>query len=110
MNPYMFVIDAVPLKENKNYETVAGAKIHIWVIDTDISSAEKRALSYVSKYLWSATKIEHAFAILPQHIDDLGKSELRLYHTALQHGISADFLAWSNDDNSPENVVHIGRP
>lgn len=36
MLPFMFVIDGVPLPENHNYSTIGGAKIHIWVIDTEI--------------------------------------------------------------------------
>lgn len=110
MLPFMFVIDGVPLPENHNYSTIGGAKIHIWVIDTEIESAKYKAISYVSQYLWHAQSIEYAFEILPEQIRELDIIEATLYQKALRDGISATFFAYPKVDGNPDDPIQITHP
>lgn len=109
MNPYMFVFKAIPLPTNQNFEMVAGANVHIWVIDKNIKSAVKRAIDYVNKYLWEVQSIEHEFEITQEQIDSLHTLEAQLYNNALLNGISADFLAWPNIEGDPSDPVIFGK-
>lgn len=109
MSPYMFVIYAVPKAENKHFTSVRGAHVHIWVIDDSPDSALQRATSYIEKYQWLPTEIEHAFDASRMRISDLHEEEQRLYLTALRYGIASDFLA-EPLNNSPDSEVYIDRP
>lgn len=110
MNPYMFVIKGIPLKANRNYDIVAGAYIHIWVMDTDIQSAEHKALDYITNLLWNPLEIEHAFEIFQEQIGKLHTDEFRLYQVALNFGICADFLAYAKENDNPDDPIILGHP
>ena len=110
MVPFMFVVNGAPLPENHNYDTIGGAKIHIWVMDEDINSARDKALSMVSQHLWSAKQIEHEFEISLSQLPDLHEAELLLYQKALRYGIAADFLAYPKMDGDPDDPIVIGHP
>lgn len=110
MFPFMFVIDGHPLPENHNYDTIGGAKIHIWVMDNNIVSARNKAISLVTQYLWCVQKIEHEFEISQEQLSNLHKAEALLYQKALHNGIAADFLAYPKNDGNPNDPIVIGRP
>lgn len=94
MNPYMFVINAIPQSNNKEHEDLAGAKVHIWVISDDRETAKIRAIDYITKYHWEVTSVEYELLIQPEQIPNLHNNEALLYKKALQYGISADFVAY----------------
>ncbi len=110
MIPFMFVIDGIPLPENHNYDTVGGAKIHVWVMDDNITSARDKALSMVEHYLWNVKGIEYEFEISQSQIPHLHEAEALLYQKALHHGIAADFLAYPKIDGNPDDPIVLGRP
>ena len=97
LNPYMFVINVIPTMENEFYKDVAGAKVHIWVISSDIETAKLRAISYNEKFLWKIINFEYEFEIREEQIPKLHEDELRLYQSALRHGIAADYIAHSKE-------------
>jgi len=94
LNPYLFVINVVPMQENENYESIAGARAHVWVISSDIESAKLRAIEYNKNFLWDIISFEHEFEIREEQIPSFHEDELRLYQSALQHGIAADYIAY----------------
>lgn len=110
MFPYMLVIDGVPLSENHNYDTVGGAKIHIWVMDEDADSAQEKAISLVNQYLWEVKGVECVLQISQEQLQHLHKAEALLYQKALQNGIAADFLAYPRVDGTPDDPTVIGHP
>ncbi|GEB35282.1 hypothetical protein [Brevibacillus parabrevis] len=105
MNPYMLVINVVPMPENKNCEDIAGAKAHVWVISADKESAKLRAIDYVNKYLWKVINFEYELEIHKEQIPTLHVDEARLYELALQHGIASDFLAYPKKPGNPDDPV-----
>ena len=108
--PYMFVIKSIPMPENQNYNTVGGAYVHIWVMDGEQEAALLRALTYIKKYLWEPQEVQHAFQPLPGQIAALGEDETRLYQTALQYGIAAEFVGWLKDEGDPDWPAILWRP
>ena len=90
----MFVFNAVPIPLNKSCERVAGAKVHIWVIATDMESAKIRALDYIANYFWEVTSLEYELEIPQEQISQLHEDKIWLYQKALQYGIAADFLEY----------------
>lgn len=110
MFPFMLVINGTPLPENHNYNTVGGAKIHIWVMDNDADSAQEKAESYVKQYLWKIQSVEHVLQISPEQLQHLHEAEALLYQKALRNGIAADFLAYPRVDGNPDDPILIGRP
>ncbi len=110
MFPFMLVINGTPLPENHNYNTVGGAKIHIWVMDNDADSAQEKAESFVKQYLWKIQSVEHVLQISPEQLQHLHKAEALLYQKALRNGIAAEFLAYPKVDGDPDDPILIGRP
>lgn len=108
--PYMFVIRSSPTVMSQNYGKIGGAFVHIWVMDGEQDVALMRAFAYIRKHLWEPQEVEHAFQILPEQIAQLGEDELRLYHTALSHGIAADFLGWLKDEGESGGPAILWRP
>lgn len=90
----MFVFAGIPCAENDKCSDIAGAKIHIWVMDKDHEVAKIRAINYIEDTLWKITNLEHDFSISPEQLDNLHESEYILYKKALEFGIAADFLAY----------------
>lgn len=110
MFPFMLVINGTPLPENHNYNTVGGAKIHIWVMDNDADSAQEKAESYVEQYLWKIQSVEHVLQIASEQLQHLHEAEALLYQKARRNGIAADFLAYPKVDGNPDDPILIGRP
>lgn len=110
MFPFMLVINGTPLPENHNYNTVGGAKIHIWVMDNDADSAQEKAESFVKQYLWKIQSVEHVLQISQGQLPYLHEAEALLYQKALRDGIAADFLAYPKVDSDPDDPILIGRP
>lgn len=110
MLPFMFVINGTPLPENHNYNSIGGAKIHIWVMENTIDSARDKALAMVKNYLWSVQEIEHELQISEEQLHNLHDAEALLYQKALRHGIAADFLAYPKVDGDPNDPIAIGHP
>lgn len=92
--PYFFLINVVPSLENPNYESIGGAKAHIWIISSDRESAKIRAIDYNRKFHWEITSFEYEIAIREEQISSLHEDELSLYHSALRHGIAAEYIAY----------------
>lgn len=110
MRPFMFVIRSTPLPENRNYGKIAGAFVHVWVISTDLSSAQEIAYTFIRHYLWTPEEIEHAFEIEPEQISSLHKDEIALYRQALKFGVAADFVGWLADEGKSGDPVLLWRP
>lgn len=110
MFPFMLVINGTPLPENHNYNTVVGAKIHIWVMDNDADSAQEKAESYVKQYLGKVQSVEHVLQISSEQLQHLHEAEALLYQKARRNGIAADFLAYPKVDGNPDDPILIGRP
>lgn len=109
MAPYMFVIHSVPSPSNQHFETVRYAKVHIWVMDDDGDSALNRARSYIAEQNWQPLQIEYGAPIPPELLPQLDTEEARLYLTALQYGIAADFVAAPVTDR-PGSGIQLLRP
>lgn len=110
MIPFMFVINRVPLPENHDYETIGGAKIHIWVMDASLDSARGKAVSMVEQSHWSVQDIEDELEIAPEQVPLLDTVEVSLYSKALRDGISAMFVGYPKVDGNPDDPVVIGHP
>lgn len=105
MNPYLFVINVIPMPENKDCADIASAIAHVWVISEDRESAKNRALDYVTSYLWEVIDLEREFEIQPQQIPVLHEDEALLYKKALQFGIAADYIAHPKIPGKIDNPV-----
>lgn len=103
MKPYLFVIDIVPSPENKDCQDIAGAKAHIWTISDDKEKAKLRAVDYITKSHWQVVGFEYEFEIHQEQIAKLHEDEVRLYKTALRHGIAADYIAYPKVPGHPDD-------
>lgn len=107
MKPFMFRIRSVPTTENKNFDTVGGAYVHVWVMDHALESVQDRALTYIKDRSWTPQEVLNAFEIQQEQISALGKDEENLYLMAQVYGIAADFLGWKNEPGTPEDPPQI---
>lgn len=41
------------MPKNKNFNTVGGAYVHVWVMDHALESAQDRALTYIKDRSWT---------------------------------------------------------
>lgn len=105
MKPYMFVIKGVPSKDNQDCLGIAGAYIHIWVMDSSIQSAKHKAIEYIKKYLWEPLGFEHEFEISSEQLASLHEDEMKLYQKAVHFGIAAEFLAYQSDDSDVDSSL-----
>lgn len=103
----MFVFSAIPTSSNKDCKDIAGAKVHIWVMEENLETARIRALTDITSYHWEVTDVEYESEILPKQLSYLHESEALLYHKALQNGIAADYLAFPVKQGSPDDPVVI---
>lgn len=109
MQPFMFQIKSVPMPQNKNFDTIGGAYVHVWVMDNSLENAQKRAFAHIRKYNWEPQEILNAFEIRPEQIPLLHKDEENLFLMAQLYGISADFLGWRKEE-SLHDVPEIIEP
>ena len=107
MNPLMFRIRSVPTTENKNFDTVGGAYVHVWVMDSTLENAQNRASAYIKNHGWEPQEILDAFEIQQEQISALGKDEENLYLMAQVYGIAADFLGWKKEPGTPGDPPQI---
>ena len=107
MKPFMFRIRSVPTTENKNFDTVGGAYVHVWVMDHALESVQDRALTYIKDRSWAPQEVLNAFEIQQEQISALGKDEENLYLMAQVYGIAADFLGWKKEPGTPEDPPQI---
>ena len=91
------------MPKNKNFNTVGGAYVHVWVMDHALVSAQDRALTYTKDRSWTPQEVLNAFEIQQEQISALGKDEENLYLMAQVYGIAADFLAWKKEPDNPED-------
>lgn len=110
ISPFMFVIKSIPSPQNRNFQSIGGANVHIWVMDGEQDAALLRALAFIKNYLWEPQEVEYAFQPLPEQIVALGKDEMQLYRSALEHGIAADFLGWLKDEGESGDPVILWKP
>ncbi len=106
MRPFFFVIRAEPTEAAVSAQDIAGAIVHIWVMDSSLEQAEARARSYILDYAWIALKTDYAFEINDKQIASLGAEERTLYQKALRHGIAADFLGYPKKARS-DGMIEI---
>ena len=107
MKPFMFRIRSVPTTENKNFDTVGGAYVHVWVMDHALESVQDRALTYIKDRSWTPQEVLNAFEIQQEQISALGQDEENLYLMAQVYGIAADFLGWKKEPGTPEDPPQI---
>ncbi|NGP56809.1 hypothetical protein FLT15_00060 [Paenibacillus thiaminolyticus] len=107
MKPFLFVINAVPIPDNKECEDIAGAIVHIWVFAKDKEEAKINAIDYIRNYLWEVTNFEYELEIQQEQIAKLHEAELALYNKAFHFGIAAEFLAHSKVPGNPDDAVEI---
>lgn len=110
MFPFMFVIDSIPLPQNPNFGSVAGAKVHICVVDNDISSAQQKAMSYVEQYFWNPKEIELSFEMPQEQLPLLETPEEALLRKAFRDGIAAVFYGYLDSVPPPETPILIKHP
>lgn len=79
-------------------------------MDGEQDAALLRALTYIKNYLWDPQEVQYAFQPLPEQIADLGEDETRLYQTALQYGIAAEFVGWLKDEGDSDWPAILWRP
>ena len=91
------------MPKNKNFNTVGGTYVHVWVMDHALESAQDRALTYIKDRSWTPQEVLNAFEIQQEQISALGKDEENLYLMAQVYGIAADFLAWKKEPGNPED-------
>lgn len=106
-DPYMFVINSVPAPENRYYNKVGGAAVHIWVMDTEAQSALDRAKDYIRRFQWEPQEVEYAFQIDPARVDGYHKQEVELYRQAVQFGIAAMFVGWQKEDHPGDPTLML---
>ncbi len=92
MKPFMFVIVAVPSKDNRHYQNIFKAIVHIWVMDDNIESAKQKALTDIKNSHWIPQNIEHEFEMTGVQPDTLHEAEAALYQRALTYGIASDYI------------------
>lgn len=103
MKPYFFVIDIVPLPDNKECQDIAGGRAHIWTISDDKEKAKLRAVDYIKKSHWQVIGFEYEFEIREEQIAMLHEDEASLHKKALQHGIAADYIAYPKIPGNPDD-------
>lgn len=101
----MFVITAVPAKENIHFNKVFMAEVHIWVIADSLDTAQNAALEDIKGHLWIPQEIQYAFDVTPEQLQNLHKDEALLYQRALKLGIAADYIGSPVREN-PGKPVH----
>lgn len=107
MKSFMFRIRSIPMPKNKNFNTVGGAYVHVWVMDHALESAQDRALTYIKDRSWTPQEVLNAFEIQQEQISALGKDEENLYLMAQVYGIAADFLGWKKEPGTPGDPPQI---
>ena len=94
MKPFLFVFDITPTAAAQNAADIAGGIAHIWVLDTDKSSAESRARALMLDMGWLITGLEHALEPSAEQIADLDTREAHNHRQALARGIWPDLIVW----------------
>ena len=107
MKPYMFRAQAVPMPQSKDSLTLKHAFVHIWVMSDSIEKAKARAIKYIEDTLWEVKEVDLEIDVQPEQIQQLGKSEARLFRQASKLGIAADYIACRIDEGRPEDPVQI---
>lgn len=107
MKPFMFVIVAVPSKENRHYRNIFKAKVHIWVMDNNIDNAKQKALNDITAAHWIPQNVEHEFEMTDVQLDDLHEAEAVLYQKALAYGIASDYIASPIHEKPKDSPVVI---
>ncbi len=94
MKPYLFRVRAMPLRRHPNSSQLAGAYVHVWVIETDFETARKRVSPYLADHHWRVEEWLNEFRITEAQIANLNPTESANYMRALASGISADYHSW----------------
>ena len=104
MNAYSFLIHGTPRPGSSEYERLASAEIHIWVVAADLETAERLARLYISRYNWTPGETGYAVEVPPEVVPRLRPSEARLYQRACRQRIAAEFVAVARESQGA-NVV-----
>lgn len=94
-HPYFFIITAEPTPAAFNARDLEGAHVNVWIMETDIATAEVKARSHVLSYGWIPRKIRFAGEATDELIASLDEIEQRNYEEAIQSGIAAAFYGWT---------------
>ena len=96
MKPYLFRVRAVPRRRHPQADDLAGAYIHVWVLDNAFEAARERVSPFLADCHWRIEEWLNEFRITEAQIERLNPSEAANYKRALEAGISADFHSWKS--------------
>ena len=96
MRPYLFRIRATPRRRHPRANELAGAYVHVWVLDHDFETARERVSPFLAACDWRIEEWLNEFRITEAQIETLNLSETSNYKRALEAGISADFHSWKS--------------
>ncbi|MDJ0722959.1 MAG: hypothetical protein QNJ04_15090 [Desulfobacterales bacterium] len=94
MKPYLFRVRATPRRHHPQADELAGAYVHVWVLDTDFETARERVAPFLADSHWRIEEWLNEFRITEAQIATLNPSEAANFQRALDAGISADFHSW----------------
>jgi len=105
LDTYYFAIVAKPSRNNPDKD-LGGAYIHVFVTDSDIENARKRAIHYLDESFWHCENIELSKEILPEQFPLLDALLQLAYSKAQKFGICAHIDAWKSvcDPNAPIEI------
>ena len=96
LKPYLFRVRATPRRNHPQADELAGAYVHVWVLDTDFETARERVAPYLADGHWQIEEWLNEFRISEAQIEKLNPPEAANYRRALDNGISADFHSWKS--------------
>ena len=94
MKPYLFRVRATPRRHHPQVDELAGAYVHVWVLDTDFETARERVAPLLADGHWRIEEWLNEFRITGAQIAKLNPSEAANCRRALDAGISADYHSW----------------
>lgn len=103
MKTYYLSFKVSPEKGNKDFELIAGAVAHFWIVDDKPESATSRARGFLTANLWKILEQEQPAAPTTegQHLQkDIG---LENYRLAQEQGMAVCFAAWTAND---DDLIH----
>lgn len=98
MNPYYFVIEVEPQRENPVIAHASRAVAHIWIMADDMDKARKGAKQYLETERWDILKEKDGVILTEEKIDAMGEEELSNYQAALSEGFHSKFYYWHRSE------------
>lgn len=98
MNPYYFVIEAEPQRENPVIAHASRAVAHIWIMAADLDEARTGAQKYLETERWDILEEKDGVLLTEDKIDAMEEEELSNYQTARSEGIHSKFYYWHRSE------------